>query len=185
MKCFPLIVLLTSCLAVIGCSGAPVDQPQSLVNENQPLWVISSDNRSHTPIKRNRPEGKPTGPLSLSYVLESWKADEHKLVLTLRSKREISNWSIALPQLKMNLKNVVGERLKSSQARPDGIQKVVKIGSLATLDRLLVTVSAEFSGQSATKTIAIPLAGQPAATPRTCKVGQKPCFDLLPSKSSR
>ena len=146
----------------------------------QPKWVISStDLKVASEGKGIRPEGKPSGPFSVLYTLEGWAEDDHRLVLTLRSNRAIDEWSISLPQLEKATDARIVQSAKPQSSGPNEHRKRFDLGALPSLDRLLVTVQAKILGQTASKTIAIPLRRLAEKKVRVCDKAAKDCFHVV------
>jgi hypothetical protein len=146
----------------------------------QPKWVISStDLKVASEGKGIRPEGKPSGPFSVLYTLEGWAEDDHRLVLTLRSNRAIDEWTISLPQLEKATDARIVQSAKPQSSGPNEHRKRFDLGALPSLDRLLVTVQAKILGQTASKTIAIPLRRLAEKKVRVCDKAAKDCFHVV------
>lgn len=149
----------------------------------QPKWVISStDLKVALKGKIIRPEGKPSGPFSVHYTLEGWAEDDHRLVLTLQSNRAIDEWSISLPQLRKSTDALIVESAKPQSSGPNEHRKRFDLGALPSMDRLLVTVQAKILGQTASKTIAIPLRRLAEKKVRICDKAVKDCFFTIPGR---
>lgn len=194
-----MMVWLTSCasgeIATTQSGAMPlkIEAPDRLeehqldgIKSPQPEWVISAtDLKIVSNGKSGRPEGKPSGPFSVLYTLEGWAEDDHRLVLTIQSNRKIGQWDISLPQLEKSISTRIVRSAKPQSSGPNEHRKRFDLGELPSVDRLLVTVRAEVLGQTASKTIAIPL-GQPAEKEvRVCDKSVKDCFHAMSAGTRR
>ncbi len=164
----------------IEAAGHPEGSQLTEFKSTQPKWVISSaDLKVASKGKVIRPEGKPSGPFSVLYTLEGWAEDDHRLVLTLRSNRAIDEWTISLPQLEKATDARIVQSAKPQSSGPNEHRKRFDLGALPSLDRLLVTVQAKILGQTASKTIAIPLRRLAEKKVRVCDKAAKDCFHVV------
>ena len=155
-------------------------------NRNGPLWTIRSEQRAapskDAPEKFQKKTGKPQGPFTIRYVLESWALDDHRLVVEVQSNQAISNWQVDLTQ-------VVEKQERSTQpAKPNAVERgaietrTFSFGALPASDRLIFTVSAVVSGITGSKTVVIPLKSTANPPSKTCGQARKDCVIVLPGR---
>ena len=165
------------------------DVAQSIVETTGPLWTIRSEHSvapsKDAPEKFRKKTGKPQGPLTVRYVLESWALDDHRLVIEVQSNREISDWQVDLPQLfeKQELLTRPAKPKAAEQGVP--VVRTFRFGALPVSDRLLLTVNAKISGTAVSKTVSIPIRSRirSARSSKSCSDAQisGECVVVLPA----
>ena len=195
---FGLMLWLISCttaeVAVVDGDAAPTsmepvaslaDSQPTISAPSKPQWIVSSeDAKASVGDKSGVPVGKPSGPFSVQYSLEGWADDDHRLIIALKSNRLVDDWEVSLPQLEKSANTRVSESAKTQNAELNVQRKMFVLGELPSLDRLLVTVRAEILGQTASKTISIPLRKAEERRIRTCEGAAKDCFYVFREKTT-
>lgn len=169
----------------MGTVTTVADSQSENLTTTQPQWIVSSeDSKASAGDKSGIPIGKPSGPFSVQYTLEGWAEDDHRLIITLKSNRLVDEWAVSLPQLEKSANSRISESAKTQNAELNVQRKMFELGELPSLDRLLVTVSVVVLGQTASKTIAIPLRQAEERRIRTCEAAAKDCFYVFREKTT-
>jgi hypothetical protein len=172
---------------------ASADDVQPSVESIGPLWTIRSEPSiaqiKDAPEKFRKKTGKPQGPFSVRYVLESWSLDDHRLVIEVQSNQSISNWHVNLPQVIEKQEIVMRLRKPETAQQAVPAVRTFLFGALPASDRLILTVNAEVSGVIASKTVSVPIrfGSIPARSGRSCGEAQSDfeCLFVLPGTISK
>ena len=153
-----------------------------------PLWTIRSEQSTQRlqdrDAKATSRTSKPQGPFSVRYVLEAWAVDDHRLVVEVRSNQPIGDWRVDLPQVieKQEISKALLKPYAAERGAPQS--KTLRFDALPEANRLLLTVSAEISGVTSSKTISVPLRSRSNRVVKTCDKTLTECIVVLPATIS-
>ena len=203
------LVVIIGLLSLVACNMILSHGPQDNTEEtgtgaSQPLWTIGSLNNSlaNHPRQQGRPQdplvarkktvspgiGKPQGPLRVQYLLEHWGQDDYRLIVEVESQMPLSAWSIVIEALDQKSRFSIKARelalaKADSGSRAFQDRRYYQLGSLAGVDRLLVTAETELLGRAVSKTVSVRLKENSTA-PRICKNNERVCTKVLPADTT-
>ena len=205
LRFFVIIGLLSpvACTTLFS-QGLQGNIQETSTGASEPLWVIGSlnDPIANHPQAQGRSEdplverekivspgiGKPQGPLRVQYLLEHWGQDDYRLIVEVESQMPLSAWSIAIEALDQQSRFSIKVRelalaKAGSGSRAFQDRRYYQLGSLAGVDRLLVTAETELLGRAVSKTVSVRLKENSIA-PRICKNNERVCTKVLPADTT-
>ena len=202
------LLVIIGLLSLVACTTLLSQGPQGNTQEistgaSEPLWTMGSlnDTAANHPQPHGRAEdpsverekivspgiGKPQGPLRVQYLLEQWGQDDHRLIVEVEAQMPLSAWSIVIEAMDQQSRYPIKARelalaKSDSSSRAFRDRRYYQLGSLAGVDRLLVTAKAELLGRAVSKTVSARLKENSIA-PRICKDSEGVCTKVLPAKT--
>lgn len=203
------LVVIIGLLSLVACTTLSSRGPQGNTEAtspgvSEPLWTMGSlnDPIANHPQAQGRSEdplvergkivspgiGKPQGPLQVQYLLEHWGQDDYRLIVEVESQMPLSAWSIAIEALDQQSRFPIKARelalaKADSGSRAFQDRRYYQLGSLAGVDRLLVTAETELLGRAVSKTVSVRLKERSIA-PRICKDNEGVCTKVLPAETT-
>ena len=205
LRFFVIVGLLSpvACTTLLS-QGLQGNIQETSTSASEPLWTMGSLNdpvanhpqpqgRAKNPLVEQEKIvspgiGKPQGPLRVQYLLEQWAQDDYRLIVEVESQMPLSAWSIAIEALDQQSRFPIKARelalaKSDSGSRAFQDRRYYQLGSLAGVDRLLVTAETELLGRAVSKTVSVRLKERSIA-PRICKDNEGVCTKVLPAETT-
>ena len=200
------LLVIIGLLSLVACTtllsqGLQGNIQETSTSASEPLWTMGSlnDPVANHPQPQGRAKdplveqekivspgiGKPQGPLRVQYLLEQWAQDDYRLIVEVESQMPLSDWSIAIEAMNQQSRYPI-KALELTLAKSDSDSRAFRdrryyqLGSLAGVDRLLVTAKAELLGRAVSKTVSARIKENSIA-PRICKDSEGVCTKVLPA----
>ena len=156
--------------------GSLVEEPHV---ESTNLQLLSGSK------KREASVGKPQGPIRVTYLLEHWGQDDHRLVIDVEARGAIGKWIVSVrggAEVGNSLIKTKELRISkpAGKSRAFRERRYYQLGGLTGLDRLLVTVEGVLNEQSISETVSVALVKSSLA-PRICDQGDESCLQIMPA----
>lgn len=190
-------VTFFSLMFTVGCASVMKEAAESRpALESAPLWTIGFlveepqvDSANLQLLsgskKREASVGKPQGPIRVTYLLEHWGQDDHRLVIEVEARAAIEKWIVSVrggAEVGNSLIKTKELRISkpADESRAFRERRYYQLGGLTGLDRLLVTVEGVLNEQPISETVSVALVKSSVA-PRICNQGDENCLQLLPA----
>ena len=172
-------VTFFSLMLTVGCASIMKEAAESRpALASAPLWTIGSK-------KREASVSKPQGPIRVTYLLEHWGQDDHRLVIDVEASGAIEKWIVSVrggAEVGNSLIKTKELRISkpAGKSRAFRERRYYQLGGLTGLDRLLVTVEGVLNEQSISETVSVALVKSSLA-PRICDPGDENCLQIMPA----
>jgi hypothetical protein len=190
-------VTFFSLMLTVGCASIMREAAESRpALASAPLWTIGSlveePHVESTNLqllsgskKREASVGKPQGPIRVTYLLEHWGQDDHRLVIDVEARGAIEKWIVSVrggAEVGNSLIKTKELRISkpAGKSRAFRERRYYQLGGLTGLDRLLVTVEGVLNEQSISETVSVALVKSSLA-PRICDPGDENCLQIMPA----